>query len=242
MSKVSFSRVDCWKQCPRKYRYRYIDNIEVPPDFSPTNPLVLGSAMDTGIQFGYEEAEKYYLSQFPMPSNARETELMKMAYWIPKLQEKFHKGAFQVRIESDRFIGFADYIEDHGKLLVDFKYSNNAEHYAESPQIHVYASELPVRPEYMAYVLIPKTFIRQKNSETIEEFRERVMGELEKMEIQLVWVDYDQEKVDRFWEDADAMWKDTTFEPIPNDNCKYCDYKDLCQTRPKRVLLPRSEL
>ena len=248
--KVSFSRVDCWKQCPRKYKFKYIDQIETEPDYSATNPLVLGSTIDLGIQKGYEEAEKYYWSQYHVASDEGETELMKIEHWLKELRPKFNKGEFQVKIESDRFIGFADYIEDN--ILVDFKYSNNVEKYAESPQLHVYASELPTRPEYMAYVCIPKTSIRQKQfrpgkidskgkkkkdvpGEDITDFRRRVMNELNQMEIKFVWVDYDQEKVDQFWKDAEDMKKDRVWEPAPDVNkCKWCDYNHICQ--PKAIV------
>lgn len=245
MTKVSFSRVDCWRDCPKKYKFRYIDKIPTEFDYSATNPLVLGSTIDLGIQKGYEEAEKYYWDQYHVATDEGMTELMKIHYWLPQLRGKFNKGEFQVKIISDRFIGYADYIED-GRLLIDFKYSNHTEKYAESAQLHVYASELPKRPDYMAYVCIPKTFIRQKKDEDLFQFRKRVMETLRGMEIQIVWIDYDQSKVDEFWADAEKMLNATEFEAKPNDNCKYCDYADLCQ-KPivptgTRKLKPRSEL
>lgn len=244
--KVSFSRVDCWRQCPRKYYYRYVEKIPQEPDYSATNPLILGSTLDKASQFGYEEAEKYYWSQYHVATDEGVTELMKIEYWTPKIQRLFDGAEFQHKIESDRFIGYADAIV--GNTLYDLKYSNHAEHYAESAQLHLYASELTNRPDHMAYVCVPKTFIRQKQTEDIIQFRKRVIETLRGMEIKMVWVDYDQSKVDEFWKDADSMWKDKTFEAHPNDNCKYCEYAELCnkpivpEDKHIRKLKPRSEI
>lgn len=247
--KVSFSRVDLWRQCPYKYKLRYIDGIPEEPDFSPTNARLLGSTLDLGIQKGYDEAEKYYWSQLPVASNAGYTELMKIEHWLPQLRSKFNKGRFQVRIQTDRFLGFADYIEDD-RLLVDFKYSNAVEKYAESAQLHVYASELDPKPDYLAYVCIPKTSIRQRRDEDLREFRNRVQDTLDGMEIQTIWVDYDREKVEEFWSDAGEMLNATEFEPRRNDYCKWCDYAHLCPLQnpepPKasgeRRFKPRTEI
>ena len=254
--KISFSRVECWKDCPRKFRFRYIDKIPTEPDYSATNPLILGSTLDRGLEHGMEEAEKYYWSQYHVASDEGETELMKIEHWLKILRPKFKNGKFQTKIETDNFIGFADYIEDN--LLVDLKYSNNTEKYADSPQIHVYASMLDPRPEYLGYVCVPKTGIRQKKfkpatgkkkkdtpGEDIQDFRRRVMKELNDMEVQYIWVEYDPEKVDQFWKDAEAMQKDRTWDPNHGDGCKWCDYSHICEemSKPKvRKLKPRSEI
>ena len=244
MSQItSFSRVDTWKSCPRKYKYRYIDRIPTEPDYSATNPLILGSTLDKASQFGYEEAEKYYLSQYHAITDEGITELMKIEYWTPQIQQLFAGGEFQKKIASDRFIGYADAIV--GNTLYDLKYSNNVEKYAKSPQLHIYASELEKKPDYMAYVCVPKTFIRQKQNEDIIQYRRRVMETLREMDIQRIWVCYDQDVVDQFWQDASDMWKDKEYVRCTGEACKYCEYKQLCAMDddiPRRKIKPRSEL
>lgn len=246
MSKVSFSRVECWRQCPKKYYYRYVEGIRVEPELKPDNALILGSTMDRGIEKGYEEAEKYYFEQFPTRSEAMETELMKIHHWVPQVRKMLHDGRFQVKIETDDFIGFADYVEDN--LLADFKYTSHPENYKDSAQLHVYASMMDPRPEYMCYVCVPKLFINKyKDGETKGEYKERmdrlrdwqyndivkfrqyIKEELEQMDIEVIHIDYDQDKVDEFWRDAEAMLQDRTFEIRKNDYCTYCDYKNLCK-------------
>lgn len=259
MTRVSFSRVDTWRQCPFKYKCRYIDGLPSKPDLSATNPLVLGSTLDLGIQEGYEKAEEYYWNQYPVASDEGVLELMKIEHWLPQLRERFRRGEFQVELKTDRFIGYIDYLEGED-LLVDFKYSNNTEKYGDSAQIHVYASELPKRPKKMAYVCIPKFFIQKKlDGESTDEYKERqamledlerndlrafrkyVMDEVQKLEIQTVWVEYDQSKVDDFWRDADAMLSATEFIPTPNDWCQYCDYKAECKGKRPHTRKPRAK-
>lgn len=255
--RVSHSRVDCWRQCPRKFKHRYIDEIAEPPDYSPTNPLVLGSTLDKAVESGMGVAEDYYWSNYHVATDEGETELMKINYWLQGLRKIFAGAEFQVKMEREGFIGFADAIV--GDTLYDLKYSNDTERYRNSDQLHVYASELPVKPKKMAYVCVPK-YSPQKylEGETKEEYQARqamleelafsdvqkyrrlIMEELKKLDIQIVWVEYDQSKVDKFWEDAKKMQEDTEYIPIKNDWCKYCAYKSLCP--PKGRTKPRAEI
>ena len=237
--RISHSRVDCWRQCPLKFKFKYIDEIPEEPDYTATNPLVLGSTLDRAVEFGMEKATEYYWDNYFVASDEGITELMKIEHWLPKIQDIFDGAELQVKIERDGFLGFADAIV--GDTLYDLKYSNNAEKYAESDQLHLYASELPEKPKRMAYVCVPKTFIRQKKTEDIIQFRKRVMETLNGMEIKIVWVDYDQSKVDKFWQDAEAMKHDTTFARKENEYCKYCSYKELCNNANSNVK-DRSEI
>lgn len=47
---VSYSRIDTFKQCPYKYKLIYIDKLETKFNLDPTNALVLGTALHTGIE------------------------------------------------------------------------------------------------------------------------------------------------------------------------------------------------
>lgn len=262
MSRISVSRVELWKQCPRKYRYRYIDKIPTEPDYSADNPLVLGSTLDLGIQKGYEEAEEYYWSQLPVATDDGVLELMKIEHWLKQLRPIYNKGEFQMRMMTDRFIGFADYVEND--LLVDFKYSNSVDKYAESAQLHVYASEMDKIPARMAYVCVPKLYLNAyKDGESKEErvarlellrhwkmndvhrYRKYVMDEIANMTIKTVWVEYDQNKVDQFWKDAEAMENDTELPMCRSKLCASCEYCKICDEeapRRKRKVKPRAEL
>lgn len=249
MSKVSHSRVETWRQCPFKYKCRYIDGLEEEVDLSPSNPLILGKALDTGIEHGVQAGIDYYYSQYPIITDEHINWTIQLEHWIPKVRERLNKGQFQVELKSDRFIGYIDYLEH--PLMVDIKYSNHADKYATSPQLSLYASELEERPQYMCYMCVPKSFIRMKKGEDLHMFRKRLRETLRGMDIQTVWVDYDQEAVDLFWQDVERMKNATEFEPRENEYCSSCGYKALCQkpiipevkTAAKKIKTkPRSEI
>lgn len=261
MSKVSFSRVDCWRQCPLKYKFRYIDGLTEEVDLSPSNPLILGKALDTGVEHGIDASIEYYYSQYPIITDEHINWTIQLEHWIPKVREIMNKGEFQVELKSDRFIGYIDYLEQ--PFIMDLKFSNNGDRYASSPQLSLYASELDERPEHLFYVCVPKSFIRMKKekkdkktgklitpAEDLFQFRKRLKETLQGMEIQFVPVEYDQEAVDQFWKDVEIMQSATTFEPRENEFCESCGYKEFCkkpivdvpEVKPKRKLKPRSEM
>lgn len=58
MSKYSFSRIQTYKQCPLKYRFKYIDRIK-DQDFTLTADLLLGSAVHYALEKLYEEVSNF---------------------------------------------------------------------------------------------------------------------------------------------------------------------------------------
>ena len=62
----SYSRVETFKQCPYKFRLRYIDKIGVIPSDEADNALVLGTALHTGIEKGVVVAIDEYFKAFPI--------------------------------------------------------------------------------------------------------------------------------------------------------------------------------
>lgn len=225
--KWSYSRVGLWEQCPFKFKCRYIDNLETEEDLSPTAPLILGSAMDEGIQNGIDAGIDYYYNKYPKITDVHVSEAMKIEYWIPKVHELLSPGGrFQVEIESENFKGYADYI--NSGVLIDFKYSSNTQNYEVSKQLSLYKSELKESINYMAYMCIPKTFIRQKNSEDVIQFRNRMRQQLATMKIAIVEHEYDPLAVNTFWANVEKIKADTEFKPTKNEYCKYCEYAQYC--------------
>lgn len=225
--KWSYSRVGLWEQCPFKFKCRYIDKLEVEEDLSPTAPLILGSAMDEGIQSGIDAGIDYYYNKFPKITDVHVSEAMKIEYWIPKVHDLLSPGGrFQVEIESDDFKGYADYI--NSGTLIDFKYSSNTQNYEVSKQLSLYKSELEEPINYMAYMCIPKTFIRQKNSEDVIQFRNRLRQQLATMKIAIVEHTYDPVAVNTFWDNVEKIKADTEYKATKNEYCKYCEYSQYC--------------
>lgn len=231
----SYSRVDCFDQCPLKYKMRYLDKIIVEQDVAEDNALILGTAMHTGIELGLNEGLNYYMGQFPCPTQAREWEIIKLKHYIPPIHERFEGSCFESHVARDNFHGYIDCITYDGKHLWDFKYANakNVDKYADSPQVHLYAWATGREFETIGYYLIPKISIRQKKDETPEMFRNRLVSTLSEAEPIEIVVDYDPAYVDRFKEDVERMETCTDFIPVVTKLCDWCEYKPMCEAHQK---------
>ncbi len=166
---------------------------------------------------------------------------MKLDYLIPKVKEILPKGFNEVQITTSDFIGFIDllaphvymtdtnlntnettiYYEDEERVfdIYDFKYSNNIDRYLESEQLHLYKyfyekqhTNHEIKDLY--YVFVPKIQIRQKKTENLHQFRQRLLNELDKSEIKIVKVEYDPNKVINFLVDIKRCLENKEFEKI----------------------------
>lgn len=230
---ISYSRVDMWLKCPKKYKFKYVDKIRTETELTPDSPSILGKAFDLGTQYGYKAAEEYYLSQFPIITDTHVFWLMQIEYWLPKIAEYVNpEGRFQVEVRKEftpglDYLGYIDYLDKD--KLIDFKFSNNGDLYAASPQVILYADCLEEKPKELMYICAPKTFIRQKKDETIQQFRNRLKEELAKKQLDIRKVQYSEDVVKQFKTDTSRMLNDTEFIPIVSDKCKWCEYKDRCE-------------
>lgn len=225
----SFSRVSLWKQCPYRYKLRYIDKLETLPDTDPTNALILGTAMHKGIEESPQAAVAWYYSQFPAITDLHVNEAIKLETLIPKVKALLPPvGKFEIRISTPDFIGFADYLTNNE--IFDFKYTSSADHYLNSPQLHLYNYFLGGTPQNLYYLIIPKTAIKQKKTETLYQFRERLRETLSRMEPQLYPVEYNPEKVAEFLLDVKHLAESETFPKVESDLCRWCQYEKYCKS------------
>lgn len=137
--------------------------------------------------------------------------------------------------------------------IYDFKYSNNIDNYMESPQLHLYKHFFEqANPDKhigkLYFVFVPKCNLRQKyknktnpRDETIYEFRNRVMADLETKEIQIKQVEYDPNKVIDFLISMKHCIEDQTFVKNPTRLCDWCNYKAYCQEGIDYMILPKNE-
>lgn len=136
-------------------------------------------------------------------------------------------------------MGYVDLMihnEDGTVDVVDFKYSNNVENYIESKQVHLYKyylEKLGFKVRNIGYLFIPKTSIRLKKTEDTYQFRKRLQETMKKQKLQLVKVDYDENKVKDFFEEISILEKDTTYKKNETKLCDWCDYKEYCQSDEK---------
>lgn len=119
--------------------------------------------------------------------------------------------------------------------LYDFKYINpkNRNKYMDSRQLHLYAyywmKKNPGKKiRKMFFVFIPKVQIRQKKTEDLFQFRQRLLEELNQVQIHVESVTYDPQKVIDHLELTQAILTCDEFPKNPTRLCDWCDYKNFC--------------
>lgn len=185
----------------------------------------------------------YYKQQFPRITDKHIEEIMKLEYWIPIVREQLKnlgtKFTYEYEIKNNEYVGYVDLMihnQDGTVDVVDFKYSNNIEHYINSKQIHLYKYYLEkqgFRVRNLGYLFIPKTSIRMKKDEDTYKFRKRLEETLKSQKLQLKKVEYDENKVKEFFEEIKRLEKDNTYEKNETKLCDWCDYKEYCQSNGK---------
>ncbi len=201
MVQFSHSRVECYHQCPYKFKLRYIDKLQTLPNTDPSNALIIGTALHTGIEQDVKTAIDWYYNQFPVISDEHVTEAMKLERVIPMMKECLPVGGeFEVKIEDEDFVGFIDYLVpvtpygleqnqfDEYCLngveyydIYDFKYSNNIDRYLQSGQLHEYKyyfektnPNKKIRNLY--FMFAPKCQLKQKYKNKTNKFDEDVQA------------------------------------------------------------------
>lgn len=247
--KWSHSRVETFNQCPYKFELRYIAEMETLPSDDASNPLIIGSAMHKGIETNVDKALEEYFMSYPVTNDLQINEAIKLSSMIPKVKKIVPKNLiYEFEINHNGFIGYIDgleELEDGTFNIYDFKYSNNLEHYMESPQLHLYKhyfehmTKKKVKGLY--YIMIPKTFIRQKKNEDLYQFRKRLDETLKELEPKIVEVKFDVNKINKFENDVQTIEMTTEFEKNESRLCDWCEYKDYCKKGEEFMILPSTE-
>jgi hypothetical protein len=168
---------------------------------------------------------------FPVITDKHVNEDIKIGLQAERVKRKLNSFncEYEVKLETDDFLGFIDLVitNKNGTVsLYDFKYSNNEAHYLKSRQLHIYKyyyeKLFNKKVEKLGYIFIPKTFIRQKKTEDLFNFRKRIVTSLEQPYIK--YVEYDQNKVDEHFKLINTI-NNTNFNGLfPFCNNPYCDY------------------
>lgn len=247
--KWSHSRVECFNQCPFKFELRYIADMKTIPSDDASNPLIIGSAMHKGIETTVEQAIRGYFDSYNVITDLQENEAIKLSDLIPKVKKIVPKNlTYEFEIDCEGFRGFIDGLEelkDGTFNIYDFKYSNNIEHYLESPQLHLYKHYFErmtgKNVNGLYYVMIPKTLIRQRKNEDLFQFRKRLDATLEEMNPSIVEVAFDPKKVEQFECDIEGIETTTKFEKNESRLCDWCEYKECCLKGENYMILPSIE-
>lgn len=220
------------------------------PATEPDNPLILGQTVHTGIEKSLKEAIREYCFSFPIISDEHINEIIKFETVIPLARAAIPPGGqFEVEIKDDDFHGFIDYLvpaRTEQRLngenqeipdvfdLYDFKYSNNVSGYKQSGQLHEYKyfferNNPGKKIRNMYFVFIPKVTIRQKKTETLLEFRERLKEALSGVEVKTVQIGFNPEKVIEFLFGIKAVNEETEFPQEKSYLCRYCEFQEYCE-------------
>ena len=241
-----------------------MEGLNTIPDTEPDNALILGTALHTGIEEGVEQALDFYQSSFPILTDDHIHEMMKLEAMIPKAKALLPPGGtFELPIGDSDFTGFMDYLWPAGWMntrhpsnywgedvqvfdLYDFKYSNNGKSYSVSGQLHEYKYWYELthpghRIRNMYFLIVPKVKIRQKKTETLMQFRDRLQDALKEAEPYLMPVQYDPMKIIGFLTDVKHMVEAADFPKNPNHFCGWCEYQEYCEKGWNYMLLPKNE-
>ena len=222
------------------YKLKYIQELTT---LEKNEHFAVGTALHTALEKGLPTAVEEFYNSYNVIDDNVVNEVIKLHYLVPKVQLP-QGGMYEYRIDKQDFIGYIDYIvqNENGKYdIYDFKYSNNKEHYLNSPQLHLYKYYADVEIENLFYVFVPKTYIRQKQSETIFDFRQRLIKVLKELKVDVVKVDYDSEKINDFLNTVNDINQETEFEKTESKLCDWCEFKNYCQKGIDYMILPSNE-
>lgn len=235
-SRFGYSAVSTFEQCPHRYKCQYLDGLKTLPNTDPANALIIGTALHTGIETDVEAAIKEYFASYPIITDQHVDEEIKLRNVIPKVKEVIPDGLHEVRVVGKNFIGTLDLLVPVGNGwydLYDFKYSNNRDRYMESRQLHLYKYYFEKttgnRIRDMYFVFVPKVQIRQKKTEDLFQFRQRLQAELDAVTVTVEPVEYDPQKVIDHLELTQDINSCTDYPKKPTRLCDWCDYKKFCQ-------------
>lgn len=250
MTRYSHSRVETHNNCPYQYKLRYVEKLKTIQAPEADNALICGNTIHQGAETTLEDALKFYYSNYPIITDLHVNETIKFEYLIPKVHGiltgvNVYKKEF--RINTERFIGIVDLItknEDGTVDVFDYKYSNNYEHYAESPQLHLYKyflEQIGFKVRKLGFIFIPKVSIRQKQDENLYQFRKRLQEELSKSKIKIMAIQYNAEKVCIWLNNIIGITEDEKFSKNPTNLCSWCEYQNYCIKGEDYMLLPSTE-
>lgn len=235
---------------------RYLDGLSTDAPIDPDNSLILGQAVHTGIEKDLEAAICEYSFSYPIITDEHINEIMKLEKVIPLAKEAIPPGGgFEVEIKDNDFHGFIDYlvpieekviggepcyngvfspIVEEWFDLYDFKYSNNVSNYKDSKQLHLYKyfferNNPGKKIRNMYFVFVPKVSIKQKKTETLQEFRNRLTEELENVEVKTVQIEFNIQKVIEFLFEMKAVNEETEFPKEKSYLCRYCEFQEYCE-------------
>ncbi len=223
---------------------QYLEGIDTDAPINSDNALVLGTALHTGIEKDVTTAIEQYFMSYPIIDDTHINEAIKLEYLIPKAKAVLPSGEYEVEINDEDFHGFIDLLapatvfERGVELpdtydLYDFKYSNNQNHYKDSRQLHLYKyffekNNPGKKIRNLYFLFVPKVNIKQKKTEDLQQFRQRIKDELKEAEVKTVQIEFDYTKVIDFLLLVKSINETAEFTQNKGWFCRYCEFEEYC--------------
>ena len=229
---VSYSQVQCFKQCKFKYYLRYIEKLTVNKELTADNPLLLGSMVHKIIEDGGNPSTAVgeYRRNWLCTSNEVEREIFKATEALKTLPVEFYDGKHEKRVRTNKLLGYIDHISSDGTIS-DFKYTARFNpNYHDGLQLSLYAEALDSKDSKLQYVIVPKCLLRLKQYEDEEELRLRIKSWYDSHPVEVHEVPYQTEGVNEFWKTVEQLenFNGDWDEKSPSRLCDWCDYNKIC--------------
>ena len=236
-SAFGYSAVSTFEQCPYRYKLQYIDHLQTLPSDDPTNALIIGTALHKAIETDIDTAIEEYFDSYTVIDDLHINEEIKLRHLIPKVKELLPEGIHEVQVVDTNFIGTLDLLVPVSSTeydLYDFKYSNNWMRYMDSRQLHLYKyyyekTHPRKKIRNMYFLFVPKVQIRQKNTESLYDFRQRLLKELDKVQPKIEQVHYNPQKVIDHLEITQVIPQVTEHSKNYTRLCQWCQFNKFCQ-------------
>ena len=216
--------------------------------------LLLGTAMHECIQKSVSDGLRAYFDGYSVLEDRNINEGIKLEEMGRKARGVFFSHCpdegviFEYKIDHEDFVGYIDALVPTGNEneydVWDFKYSRKSHAYTDSAQVHLYKFFLEATTDYkvrnMYYLCMPKTSIRQKKTETLSQFRNRILEWCNDSEPVIVPVKYDITKVLAWYQGIKKIYETEDFPPNKTKLCMWCDFQQYCE-RGDVMNLPKNE-
>lgn len=243
----SYSQFSCFHYCPFRYKCRYVDHIkpdDLLSDIDPYDSRIVGRALHKAIEAGSEAGIEEYKSNFYITSDQIESMCIQLDYWANKVWDVIPSGGqHEIRINCDFLrdgiliptVGIIDYVKNG--VLYDFKFTSKFDKYTlpeYQTQLNLYGALYSCQThdavQGLKFVLIPKSLIRQKKSESITQFRARLIDTLDSMKIKVVDVPINPDQFNQFLDFAITIHDNKEWPKNFNPSCsRVCEYYDICK-------------
>lgn len=213
--KFSHSKLELYKQCPRKFKYRYIDKL-------PTKPfehLAKGSEVHRLLEiFGNEDLKSDIKEAYNIALKFSESEIGKEILSQKSKRELCIKFKNFEPVNSDSndydFIGYIDRVNftENGLELIDYKTGKYKEpKYQDFQQLIIYAIWFFKKYEKLTQIKIRFVYVEHLLENSLVLQRDKIEDILNNLKILIKTIKLD-----------------TDYHKKPNPLCDWCDFKDTC--------------